>query len=226
MSSSSDTSKCVASSSSSIKEEAPEISSNKKVSTSCDQKDESCNNDGVPLNNDTSFSSNAFRFDVPSDNNDELTIASSPSKNLFVFGSIDASGQTQFEQHKKDIMSSDFDNTASNSSSRIDAVSDSLGKVNISNDEGKMAIFEEKLFADPPPKVDCPICFLPMPFTAGLCGVNTIYMPCCGKTICDGCSSAEDDEIEKGNLKPWCACCRVPLHNTDIKSISKDIRKE
>ena len=36
------------------------------------------------------------------------------------------------------------------------------------------------------------------------------YHPCCGKVICDGCSLAEDDEIKKGNIKPWCALCRVP----------------
>ena len=31
----------------------------------------------------------------------------------------------------------------------------------------KMAISDDKLFQDPPPKEDCPICTLPMPFASG-----------------------------------------------------------
>ena len=122
-------------------------SSNKKVSTSCEQKVESCNNDGVEHN-----------------------------------------------------------------SSNIDAVSDSFGRVDISkDDDDKMAITDEKQFQDPPPKVDCPICMLPIPFANGSCGVNLVYMPCCGKLLCTGCSLAEDYQMDQGNIKPWCACCRVPL---------------
>ena len=70
---------------------------------------------------------------------------------------------------------------------------------------------DEMLFQDPPPKEDCPICLLPMPYYSGLCGVSKVYMPCCGKTLCEGCSTAEDNEIENGNLKPLCSFCRVPL---------------
>ena len=140
MSSSSDTSKCVASSSSSMKE-AAEMTSNKKVSTSCDQKVESCNVDSV--------------------------------------------------EH----------NTSSNSSSGIDAVSDSLGRVDISNDNCGVDNDDDELFQDPPPRDECPICLLPMPFTEGICGVTTVYLPCCGKVICDGCSMAEDEEMKKGNIK-------------------------
>ena len=70
----------------------------------------------------------------------------------------------------------------------------------------------EALFKDPPPKEDCPICFLPMPATILSCATlppATIlsvpiydfaeaneeladeemekYYPCCGKSICQGC---------------------------------------
>jgi hypothetical protein len=71
---------------------------------------------------------------------------------------------------------------------------------------------DEALFKDPPPKEDCPICFLPMPNKL-ICCVSlppaTIasvpirdfananeelakvpieqYFPCCGKSICGGC---------------------------------------
>ena len=105
MSSSPNTSKCDVSSSS-IKKEAPEISSNKKASTSCDHKVESCNNDRVSSDNSS------------------------------------AGGR--------------------NSSSGIDTISDSLGRVDISNDDDdKMSISDEKLFQDPPPKEDCPSSCIP-----------------------------------------------------------------
>jgi len=103
-------------------------------------------------------------------------------------------------------------NTASNSSSGIDAVSDSLGRVDLSNgDDDKMAISDEKLFADPPPKEDCPICMLPMPHAEGICGVHTTYMPCCGKILCYGCVIAANEEMSKGNMKKWCPYCRVKV---------------
>jgi len=80
---------------------------------------------------------------------------------------------------------------------------------------------DDKLFQDPPPKEDCPICLLPMPYADGICGVRKIYMSCCGKRICTGCSKAEDEEMVKGNIKAWCACCRVPLHSTDEELIER-----
>ena len=72
----------------------------------------------------------------------------------------------------------------------------------------EMAISDEKLFADPPPKEDCPICMQPIPYAIGMCGVYTMYMPCCGKELCEGCVQAADVEVEKGNMKDCCAFCR------------------
>ena len=71
---------------------------------------------------------------------------------------------------------------------------------------------DEALFKDPPPKEECPICFLPMPMKLICCvtlppattysvpiydfaNANMelaqiemeTYYPCCGKSICDGC---------------------------------------
>ena len=71
---------------------------------------------------------------------------------------------------------------------------------------------DKALFKDPPPKEDCPICFLPMPATILLCaslppattssvpiydyaiandGLEAkdmeVYYSCCGKSICSGC---------------------------------------
>ena len=73
-------------------------------------------------------------------------------------------------------------------------------------------IRDEALFKDPPPKADCPICFLPMPTNLIICvslppatvfsvpiydyamaneGLKREpteeYYPCCGKSICRGC---------------------------------------
>jgi len=44
---------------------------------------------------------------------------------------------------------------------------------------------DELLFREPPPKEDCPICFLPMPHSGvAIGGVNAIYQSCCGTTLC------------------------------------------
>lgn len=83
-----------------------------------------------------------------------------------------------------------------------DFLSDILNNMTIS--EG------DKLFQDPPPREECPICMLPMPYTLNLFGVNVVYHPCCGKMICTGCMMAADNEKEKGKLKELCSFCRVP----------------
>ena len=73
-------------------------------------------------------------------------------------------------------------------------------------------LHDEALFKDPPPKEDCPICFLPMPVMLICCvslppaTITSVpiydyakanvelaklcmqkYYPCCGKSICIGC---------------------------------------
>jgi hypothetical protein len=73
-------------------------------------------------------------------------------------------------------------------------------------------LHDEALFKDPPPKEDCPICFLPMPIKLVSCislpsatissvPINDyakanmelaaedmeVYYPCCGKSICREC---------------------------------------
>ena len=68
----------------------------------------------------------------------------------------------------------------------------------------------DQLFQDPPPKKDCPICMLPIPYASEVCEVGTAYMPCCGKILCCGCMHAAQGEMKKGNMKQCCAFCRVP----------------
>eukprot|EP00956_Cyclotella_meneghiniana_P013079 scaffold18734_cov38-Cyclotella_meneghiniana.AAC.2 len=44
-------------------------------------------------------------------------------------------------------------------------------------------LFDEKLFAQPPAREECPICMITLP-----CDDNEfMYMACCGKFICNGC---------------------------------------
>jgi len=89
-------------------------------------------------------------------------------------------------------------------------------------------IRDEALFKDPPPKEDCPICFLPMPAQLICClslppatlssipiydyataneaskdKVMEQYYPCCGKSICGGCIHSF---FESGNTER-CAFC-------------------
>ena len=75
-------------------------------------------------------------------------------------------------------------------------------------------IDDEKLFADPPPKDDCPICMQPVPYASGLMGVRTSYSACCGKMLCDGCVVANMAAMKKGLTKKLCAFCRLPIPNS------------
>jgi hypothetical protein len=134
------------------------------------------------------------------------------------------------------------DSNSGDCNSDIDTVAEGIARVYISNDDNNMgnstvdiddiinevesiAISDEKLFADPPPKEDCPICMLPMPFATGICGVRTTYHPCCGKTICEGCVLAAQIEMHKGNLKELCSFCRVPCLRNSNKELMKRFEK-
>ena len=87
---------------------------------------------------------------------------------------------------------------------------------------------DEALFKDPPPKEDCPICFLPMPITIISCAslppatITSVpiydyaeaneelaimgtaeYYPCCGKSICGGCMHSFRESGKNGKC-PFC----------------------
>ena len=89
-------------------------------------------------------------------------------------------------------------------------------------------LYDETLFKNPPPKEDCPICFLPMPtliiFSKSLPPATIFSVPvhdfaeaneelemedmkhyyeCCGKHICRGCAHSF---TESGNIEncPYC----------------------
>ena len=68
-------------------------------------------------------------------------------------------------------------------------------------------LHDEKLFKQPPPKEDCPICFIYLPSLR----TGKRYKSCCGKVICCGCIHApvyDDQGNEVDNKK--CPFCRVP----------------
>ena len=109
------------------------------------------------------------------------------------------------------------DGACDNKKSDIDGITESIDK---------MVISDDKLFADPPPKEECPICMLPMPRATGICGVPTTYYPCCGKTLCYGCEMAANVEIKRGNMKDCCAFCREPFcsNREFVKRLKKRIK--
>jgi hypothetical protein len=77
-------------------------------------------------------------------------------------------------------------------------------------------LFDEKLFKQPPPNEDCPICYLRLPIDADQC----IYQSCCGKMLCRGCViantvAAADTEIFK------CVFCRTEAPSSDEEEIKR-----
>ena len=81
-------------------------------------------------------------------------------------------------------------------------------------------LYEVALFKDPPPREDCPICFLPLPVRSGS-SVST-FKSCCGKIICDGCIIAMCEEAhERGGEVGLCAFCRTPTATSDEEGIKR-----
>ena len=70
-----------------------------------------------------------------------------------------------------------------------------------------------KLFKQPPPLEDCPICMIRLP---NLDSEQT-YMPCCGKIICTGCVHAFRSRATKRE-HDVCPFCRTPPPNSDEES--------
>ena len=82
--------------------------------------------------------------------------------------------------------------------------------------ERKVAeLHDEKLFADPPPPEECPICMLPLPLDGG---DQVIFESCCGKTICSGCIHAMRESEGKSDL---CAFCRTDAPFSDEEAIER-----
>jgi len=74
---------------------------------------------------------------------------------------------------------------------------------------GVAELHDEELFKEHPPRDECPICCLPLPY-----GSNVYtFKSCCGKLICCGCIHAMDEEACGRGKIEFCAFCREPNSN-------------
>jgi len=71
-------------------------------------------------------------------------------------------------------------------------------------------LLDEALFKQPPPREDCPICFLRLPPRT-----RTTYQLCCGKVLCDGCMCAVAKETDT------CPFCRGPSIYSNKEAVKR-----
>jgi len=83
-------------------------------------------------------------------------------------------------------------------------------------------LHDEKLFKQPPPDEDCPICFMRMPTIQTGCR----YQSCCGKRICNGCVYAPVYD-NQGNVvvEDKCPFCRTPMATTNEEVIKRMMKR-
>ena len=70
---------------------------------------------------------------------------------------------------------------------------------------------------------DCPICCVPLPIEDGE-NKNQWVTSCCGKSICDGCSTSNELRQFEENMQFTCPFCRHPEPKTDA-DINKNLMK-
>ena len=76
-------------------------------------------------------------------------------------------------------------------------------------------LYDKKLFKQPSPLEECPICMLPPPLIDNHTGM--VFHSCCGKDICDGCIYA----MAESGAKELCPFCRTPFTRTDEEEIKR-----
>ena len=117
----------------------------------------------------------------------------------------DGKDVTNDDDSIKDLSSIDTDLSEENSDDtlrdNVAIMSENLGKLAVSDNN------DDKLFQDPPPKEDCAICMLPLPYSNNIDGFKKTYQPCCGKILCDGCKVEALEKMRKGELKQCCPYC-------------------
>ena len=74
---------------------------------------------------------------------------------------------------------------------------------------------DDELFQPIPPEDDCPICTLPLPIDE----CASIYMACCGNSICGGCFQENVRATRERGLDPCCAFCREPGPSSDEECV-------
>ena len=74
----------------------------------------------------------------------------------------------------------------------------------------------QALFKEPPPRDECPICFLPHDAR------QTMFSSCCGKLICRGCIYAMDEEARgRGGEVGLCSFCRTPDATSEEEQVNR-----
>jgi len=72
---------------------------------------------------------------------------------------------------------------------------------------------------------ECPLCLIPLPFDES----ETIFMRCCGKTICKGCVFKQlNIKVENGlqTIDDYkCPFCQQQAPNNDIKALKRLMKK-
>ena len=83
-------------------------------------------------------------------------------------------------------------------------------------------LHDEKLFKQPPPADDCPICFLRLPAL----GTGYGFQICCGKSICSGCyySPVYDNQGNEVDSEK-CPYCRTPDATSEDEAIEREMRR-
>ena len=85
-------------------------------------------------------------------------------------------------------------------------------------------LHDEKLFEQPPPDDDCPICMVRLPALVSGHAFGRTYMSCCGKIICNGCVHAyQSRAIANGRTDEddICPFCRAPPVDSDEENIKR-----
>ena len=78
-------------------------------------------------------------------------------------------------------------------------------------------LHDEKLFKQPPPLEDCPICMIRMPQIVAV----QVYMACCGKILCSGCVHAFQSRAVKAGKDQLCPFCRTPAIISDEENVQR-----
>jgi len=88
--------------------------------------------------------------------------------------------------------------------------------------EREAKLHDEKLFKQPPPLEDCPICMIRLPAL----GTGQTYMACCGKVICNGCIHAFQSRATRKKKDEKCPFCRTPAPSDEENIINYKKRIE
>jgi len=81
---------------------------------------------------------------------------------------------------------------------------------------------DEKLFKQPRPREDCPICFIRLPTLR----TGYRYQTCCGKVICSGCYYAPVYDNQGNKVDYYkCAFCRTPWPSSDEDIVERLMKR-